>query len=127
MSTYATIADLDIPFSELFVIANWEYKHDDHYKGLVKPSVLKFAGNISMKNTNNNRVGANNTELTSLKGAMHYLLSNAEQFTIAQFLHCLIPSELIHGEIMMIAHKEKFSGIMTVLDGSTSVGMPTDR
>ena len=116
MSSYEALADLDIPFSDLFVLASWEYKHEHHYKGLVKQSVLNFASTISMKNTNNNRVGATNAELSNLKGAMNYLLSNAELFTVAQFLHCMIPSQLIFGELMMIVHKDKFQEIVNQIN-----------
>ena len=112
MTSYSNIADLEFPFSDLFDRSCWQYKHDDHYKGLVKASVQTFARNISMKCANNSRAAATEAELSSLRFSMNYLLKNADFFTVAQILHCLTPNELIYGEIMMIVHKDKFNDVL---------------
>ena len=110
MSSYSNIADLGFPFSD--ILTCWQYIHDDHYKGLVKASVLAFTRTISMKSANNNRTPATEPELSSLRLSMNYLLQNAEYFTVAEVLHCLVPNELIFGEIMMIVHRNKFNQIL---------------
>ena len=105
------VADLEVPFSILF--ADWTFIYENHYKGLVKDSVLTFVEFLSQRLISHSMLGAQNEDRKGLKAAMLFVLKHADRFNISEFLHCLQPNHLLFGEILLILHKNKFDYLLS--------------
>ena len=108
---FSNVADIEIPFSDLFV--SWQFVWEDHYKGLNKDACYTFAQNINNQMIQQNvQPTATDQDFKNLKTVINFLLSSAARFNVSAFLHCLYPSHLLFGEIMMVLHKDKFTDIL---------------
>ena len=108
---YAQPADLETPFSSLF--NTWRFVYENHYKGLIKESVLTFVDWLSNRLISQNLVGAAQEDKKGLRPAMVFLMNNANRFRISDFLHCLQPTHQLFGEIMLVLHKDKFDELLS--------------
>ena len=101
-------ANLEVPFSNLFTV--WTFNYENHYKGLDKAAVLRFAQTISSQLPLANQASIG--EIQTLRTASEFLFRNATRFSIAAFVHCMYPTHTLFGEIMLNVHKDRFNQIL---------------